>query len=85
MILIKVLGPGCPNCEMVERHAIEAVGQLTSKNQDFEAVIEKVKDPEIFVKYGLLATPGLVINDRLVSAGKIPSTEEIATWLKGVE
>ncbi len=82
MISIKVLGPGCANCERVELHAIEAVENLGSEKPELEATIEKIKNPEVYPDYGLLATPGLVINEKLVSAGKIPSTDEIVNWLK---
>ena len=82
MISIRVLGPGCSNCERVELHAIEAVEQLKSDRPELEATIEKVNDTEVYMEYGLLATPGLVINEHLVSAGKIPSTDEIVRWIE---
>ena len=82
MIAIRVLGPGCSNCERVEMHTIEAVEQLKRDRPELEATIEKVTDTEVFMEYGLLATPGLVINEKLVSAGKIPSTDEIARWIE---
>ena len=81
MISIKVLGPGCQNCERVELYAIEAVEQLQHERPGLEVTIEKIKDPELFAAYGLLATPGLVINEQLVSAGRIPSTDDIRTWI----
>ena len=76
MITIKVLGPGCPNCEKVEAHANQAVAMLGA-----EATIVKVTDRAEFQKYNLLATPGLVINEKLVSAGRIPEEREVITWL----
>ena len=82
MISIKVLGPGCVNCERVELHAIEAVEQIKSERPKFEVTIEKIKDPEVYSEYGLLATPGLVINEQLVSGGRIPSSNEIVTWIE---
>jgi small redox-active disulfide protein 2 len=72
-----VLGPGCNNCKRLEANARKAVEML-----GIEAVIEKVTDYEQIMKYPILATPGLVINEKLVSAGRIPSEEEIAAWLK---
>jgi small redox-active disulfide protein 2 len=77
MIEIKVLGSGCNNCKMVEantRTALEGLG--------IQAEIQKVTEwPEI-MKWNILATPGLVINGKVVSAGRIPEIDEITTWLK---
>jgi len=76
MLSIKVLGPGCENCHKVEQIAHQAVDQL-----GVEAYIEKVTDRAEFKKYGLLATPGLVINEKLVCGGRIPNQAEVTTWL----
>lgn len=76
MIHIKILGPGCDNCSKVEAAAEAAVAAL-----GIEATIEKVTDREVFAHYRLLATPGLVINDRLVAGGRIPSQAEIITLI----
>jgi small redox-active disulfide protein 2 len=73
---VKILGPGCPNCENVEKNARAAANQL-----GIDATFEKVKDREEFARYGLLYTPGLVINDRLVSGGRIPGVPEVVTML----
>ena len=78
MLSIKVLGPGCDNCKKVEQIAHQAVDQL-----GVEAYIEKVTDRAEFKKYGLLATPGLVINEKLVCGGRIPTQAEVTTWLTG--
>ena len=75
-INIKVLGPGCNNCHLVEEHAREAVAQL-----GLEAEIEHVTDRAEYPKYGLLFTPGLVIEGKLVSGGRIPSVADINGWL----
>lgn len=75
-INIKVLGPGCDNCHLVEEHVREAVAQL-----NLEAEIEHVTDRAEYPKYGLLFTPGLVIEGKLVSGGRIPSVGDISGWL----
>ena len=76
MLTIKVLGPGCDNCKKVEQAARQAVAMFSVETQ-----IEKVTDRALFAQYGLLATPGLVINEKLVSAGRIPSAAEVTTWI----
>jgi small redox-active disulfide protein 2 len=76
MISIKVLGPGCARCKTVADLANKAVETLGA-----EANIEKVTDFAEFRKYRILATPGLVINEKLVCAGRVPSSAEVTTWL----
>jgi small redox-active disulfide protein 2 len=76
MLQIKVLGPGCPNCEKVEAAAKKAVA-----NFGVEANIEKVTDYAAIMSYNILATPGLVINDKVVAAGRIPNDAEVLTWV----
>jgi small redox-active disulfide protein 2 len=76
MLNIKILGSGCANCkrlEAVTRKAVTAAG--------LPAAIEKVTDYGEITKWDILATPGLVINDRVVASGRIPSEAEIAAWL----
>jgi small redox-active disulfide protein 2 len=77
MLSIKVLGPGCPNCEQVEKHTREALAMFQPVG-GYELV--KVKDP-IEISSHILKTPGLVINGQVVCEGRIPRTEEIMTWL----
>ena len=76
MLSIKVLGPGCSNCAKVEQIAHQAVATL-----GLEAKIEKVTDRGMWQKYGLLSTPGLVVNEKLVCGGRIPNQAEVTTWL----
>ena len=82
MLSIKVLGSGCSNCVRLENHAVLAVDILHTSYPDLEVTIEKITDPMKFMNYGLLATPGLVINEKLVTAGRIPTPEQIEEWLE---
>jgi len=80
MIEIKILGSGCANCkrlEAVTREVVEALG--------IEANIEKVTDHGKILEYPIIATPGLVINEEVVSSGRIPPKSEIEDWLKKVK
>lgn len=73
---IKILGGGCANCDRLARNAKEAVEQL-----GVEATFQKSGDPSEYARYNLLATPGLIVNDQLLSGGRVPSTEQIVTLL----
>ncbi len=76
MLTIKVLGPGCANCKALTYLAQRAVTHL-----GIEARLEKVTDYVEITKYPILSTPGLVINEKLVSSGRVPTEAEILTWL----
>jgi small redox-active disulfide protein 2 len=73
---VEVLGPGCANCEAVERNVREAVMMA-----GVDAEISHVTDMREIAAYGILRTPGLVIDGKVVSAGRIPSAGDIAVWL----
>ncbi|WP_300439665.1 thioredoxin family protein [Zoogloea sp.] len=77
MLNIKVLGPGCANCRKLEEIAREAVSQL-----GVEAAIEKVTATEAILAYDILKTPGLVINEKLVSSGRIPAVGSVVEWIR---
>ena len=76
MLKIKVLGSGCPNCKK-----LEAITRNVVQTLAIEAEIEKVTDYSKIMEYDILATPGLVINEKVVSFGRIPSEGEITTWI----
>jgi small redox-active disulfide protein 2 len=80
MLTIKVLGPGCENC-----HKVEATARQVVSNMGMQAEFIKITDWEDIKKYPILATPGLVINEKLVCAGRIPNEAEVTTWLVNAE
>lgn len=69
---IKVLGPGCMNCKTLERRTLEVVAAMKTG-----ATVEKVTDLETIGAYGVLRTPGLVIDEKLVWQGGVPTVEKI--------
>ena len=76
MVNIKILGPGCANCRKLEAVAREAAAVA-----NVPAKFEKVSDMKQIMHYDLLSTPGLVVNDKLVSSGRIPTVAEVQKWL----
>lgn len=82
MLRIKILGPGCRNCFMVEQMAAAGLEELLEEYPDLEATLEHIEDPLEIQKYPILFTPGLVVNERLVCAGRVPSKKEVIEWLR---
>ena len=76
MLTIKVLGSGCANCKKLESVARQAVVQM-----GLEAEVIKVTDYPAIMAYNIMSTPGLVINEKVVSSGRIPTAAEVTTWL----
>jgi small redox-active disulfide protein 2 len=76
MMEIKVLGPGCANCKRLYQEAERAVAQVGQP-----ATITKVEAMEDIMAYGILRTPGLVIDEKVVASGRIPGAAEIATLI----
>jgi len=79
MLSIKILGSGCANCKRLEQIARKVVAENA-----IEAEIEKVTDYAEIMKFGIMSTPGLVVNGKVVSSGRIPSEVEVTSWLKAV-
>lgn len=69
---IVVLGTGCPKCKTLEKATREAIAELK-----IEANVSKEEDIVKIMAYGILSTPGLVINDKVVISGRVPSSDEI--------
>ena len=76
MLTIKVLGSGCANCKRVEQIARKVVVDLA-----LEAEVVKVTDYNEITAYNILSTPGLVVNEKVVCSGRIPTPAEVTTWL----
>ncbi|NWF79564.1 MAG: TM0996/MTH895 family glutaredoxin-like protein [Chloroflexi bacterium] len=76
MLNVKVLGSGCANCKRLEERVRKVVSE-----RGLAAEIEKVTDYAQMMRWKIMATPGLVVDDVLVATGRIPSEDEIAGWL----
>jgi len=77
---IKILGSGCAKCERLEKLAREAADEL-----GVAATFTKVEDMDAMMTYGVLTTPILVINEQVVSSGRVPHKAEIANWIRTAE
>ncbi len=77
VLQIKVLGPGCANCERLET----MVRTVMAENA-IAAELDHVRDPVAIAEWGIVPTPALVIGDRIVSAGRLPRPEDILAWLR---
>jgi small redox-active disulfide protein 2 len=73
---IKVLGTGCARCKTLEQLTRQAVESL-----QLDATIEKVEDIQKIISYGIMRTPGLVVDGRILIAGDIPSLEDLKDML----
>lgn len=76
-MIIKVLGTGCAKCMNLENKVKDIVQQ-----NNIQAEIQKVSDLKDIMAYGIMMTPGLVINEKVVSYGAIPKDENILQWIK---
>lgn len=82
MLNIKILGTGCSNCDALEKITAACLEFLLLEIPNLEATIQHVQDPKKIQNYPLLFTPGLVLNEKLVCAGRIPSSHEVIEWMR---
>ncbi len=76
-MLIKVLGPGCTSCRALEERVRQAASELM-----LSAEVKEVQDIEEMAAYGILRTPGLVLNGKVVSSGYVPEVEELKSLFR---
>lgn len=76
MLTVKILGSGCANCKK-----LEAVAREAASRANVPAEFVKVTEMKDIMAYDLLSTPGLVVNEKLVSCGRIPTVAEVQKWL----
>jgi small redox-active disulfide protein 2 len=77
---VQILGPGCSKCKTLEQR----VRQLVEKNQ-LPVEVEKITDIQEMVKFGIMMTPGLVIDGVVKSVGSIPKDAQLLEWMKGTQ
>jgi len=75
-MIIKVLGPGCANCKNLERVTREAIDTL-----GLDATLEKVEDFAVIMGYGVMSTPALVVDEKVVVSGRVPKIAEVRDLL----
>ena len=77
MMEIKILGGGCPKCKR-----LEAVTRAVTEELGLEANFTKVTTMPEIMKYDIMATPALVVDEKVLSSGRLPNKEEIRSWLE---
>ena len=73
---IKILGTGCSKCKKLEQLTKEAVTEM-----GIEATVEKVEDMYKIMQYGIMRTPGLVVDEKVVLSGRLPKSDELRELL----
>lgn len=79
MLAMKVLGPGCANCARLEQNTRQALSEL-----GLAATFEKVTDYPEIMRFGILKTPGLVVNEKVVVSGRVPAVDEVKGLLQSL-
>jgi small redox-active disulfide protein 2 len=80
MLTIKILGSGCANCKRLEQEVNAALA-----NGPVEYELVKVTDYADIMAYGIMSTPGLVMNEKVLSTGRIPKRQQIIDWAAQAE
>ena len=75
-VTIKILGPGCRNCQTLHKLVVDSLAEL-----GLEAEVSKVEDYADIAAYGVMSTPGLVVNEEVVSSGKVPTASAVKELL----
>ena len=78
-VKVVILGPGCPNCDRLEQMVMAVLAE-----ENIPAEVEHIRDVNEIGKYGMVATPALVINGKIKSSGRLPSKDQIVKWLREV-
>lgn len=76
-MIVKILGPGCANCHALEKNTRQALTDL-----GLEATVETVSDYGLIAGYGVMRTPGLVVDEEVLASGRVPKPAEIAKLLQ---
>jgi hypothetical protein len=82
MLNIKILGLGCAKCYAVEEAAAAGLEILLGEDPDLQATLVHIEDFLEIERYPILFTPGLVVNEKLVCAGRVPRKEEVIHWFQ---
>lgn len=75
---VYILGPGCPRCAATEKNVKRALDELK-----LEVELIKLEDPREYARWGVMFTPAVVVDDQVKTAGKIPTVEDVKSWLAG--
>ncbi|MCB2229040.1 MAG: thioredoxin family protein [Desulfarculaceae bacterium] len=76
-LTVRVLGPGCPRCEQLFHRVAKVLAEL-----NLAADLDSIKDPKEIAATGVVITPGLIINGRVVASGKVPGEPQLSQWLR---